>query len=108
MVNVLSNFLCFFIIGELKYELPITITCSIFLIFYFFFILLFVEIIQLNFCGLSTMTKKNIEERALMESKQYINDINDTESQSNDKNDVEKTITYKGYAFELNMLKLQD
>ena len=105
LVNVLSNFLCFFIIGELKYELPITITCSIFLIFYFFFILLFVEIIQLNFCGLSTMTKKNIEERALMESKQYINDINDTESQSNDKNDVEKTITYKGYAFELKYVR---
>ena len=33
-----------------------------------FMILVFIEIIQLNFCGLSTFTKKNIEERAKLDA----------------------------------------
>ena len=38
-------------------------------------ILVFLELIELNFCGLSEMTAKNIELRALLDS--AINDEND-------------------------------
>ena len=44
-------------------------------------ILVFIEIIQLNFCGLSYMTKKNIEERARIDS--MFNEDNDDEDSNN-------------------------
>ena len=54
----------------------IIITLNIFLIIYFFMILVFVEFIELNFLGLSKMTKRNIDLRAEHESMEYnINDI---------------------------------
>ena len=64
-------------------------------------ILVFIEIIQLNFCGLSTMTKKNIEERAKLDS---ILSIEDNDEEDNDfylKDKDEKTISCGEYTFEL-------
>ena len=63
-----------------------------------FMILVYVELIELNFLGLSTMTKRNIELRARDESMDYdINEIN---------NDDE--ITLDEYKFELGNRHIQD
>ena len=66
--------------------------------------LIFVEIIQLNFCGLSIMTKKSIEKRANsdsifnIENDKYdnINDLNKKDTDSN----IDK-ITCSEYSYEL-------
>ena len=72
---LLSEFLYFFFkvmdglsIGQLIFYIISFIVCP-------FMILVFLEIIELNFCGLSEMTAKNIELRALLDS--AINDEND-------------------------------
>ena len=71
---LLSEFLSFFVkldrlsIGQLIFYIISFIVCP-------FMILVFLEIIELNFCGLSEMTAKNIELRALLDS--AINDEND-------------------------------
>ena len=44
-------------------------------IFLFFFILVFTEMIELNFCEISKNTKKNIRERALKEEKEGDEDV---------------------------------
>ena len=64
-------------------------------------ILVFIEIIQLNLCGLSTMTKKSIEERARLDS--LMNDGNNKNEDINlkDKDKDEKVITVDDYTFEL-------
>ena len=69
--------------------------------------LIFIEIIQLNFCGLSTMTKKNIEIRAALDA--IINNDNDDEEEDNkegnkegkDKAKADKRISLKEYTIEL-------
>ena len=49
----------------------------IFLIIYIFMVLVFIELIELNFLGLSKMTKRNIDSRARIESMESIEyDIN--------------------------------
>ena len=64
-------------------------------------VLVFIEIIQLNFCGLSTMTKKNIEERAKLDS--ILSNENDDEVSNNNIKDIdEKVINLGEYTFELN------
>ena len=72
---LLSEFLYFFFkamdglsIGQLIFYIISFIVCP-------FMILVFLEIIELNFCGLSEMTAKNIELRALLDSAN--NDEND-------------------------------
>ena len=92
------------------------INASIMYIFFviigIFMILVFIEIIQLNFCGLSYMTKKNIEERARLDS--MVNDDIDDEEEvtneedneeinkkENDKDKEGKRITIRGYSVEL-------
>ena len=81
-----------------------------------FMSLVFIEIIQLNFCGLSTMTKKNIEERAKLDA--VLNDdednniekgkINNNEVDNENKNinkaRVETAITMNEYFLELGNL----
>ena len=63
-------------------------------------ILVFIEIIQLNFCGLSTMTKNNIEERAKLDSI-ISNEKNNVEDISNINGiDIQK-INFEDYIFEL-------
>ena len=71
---LISEFLSFFFkldglsIGQLIFYIISFIVCP-------FMILVFLEIIELNFCGLSEMTAKNIELRALLDSAN--NDEND-------------------------------
>ena len=77
------------------------IVYSIFLIISVFVVLVFIEIIHLNFCGLSYMTKKNIEERARLDS--MLNDDND-DDEKNDyiiKNNDDETINLGEYSIEL-------
>ena len=65
-----------------------------------FFVLVFIEIIELKCFHLSYMTKKNIELRARLDI--YISNIdvdNDDDEKSN------KEISYKGYAIALNNKK---
>ena len=63
--------------------------------------LIFIEIIQLNFCGLSTMTKKNIEERASLDSIISNDNNNNVEDISNINGiDIQK-INFEDYIFEL-------
>ena len=64
-------------------------------------VLVFIEIIQLNFCGLLTMTKKNIEERAKLDSI-LSNENDDEDSNKNIKDIDEKVINLGEYTFELN------
>ena len=61
-------------------------------------ILVFIEFIQLNFLGLSKMTKKNIDLRAKNETMEY--DINDII--------IDDEITLDGYKFELSNKQLPD
>ena len=56
----------------------------------FFFILLFLEIIELNICGLSYNTKKNIEQRAMSDMEDFnINRIRDENNEENEEEDEE-------------------
>ena len=85
-----------------------------FVIIGIFMILVFIEIIQLNFCGLSYMTKKNIEERARIDA-MLNDDIDDNDDEEvtneedneeinkkeNDKDKEGKRITIRGYSVEL-------
>ena len=84
-------------------------------------ILVFIEIIQLNFCGLSTMTKKNIELRARLDA--MLNDDNNDDEINNkennnedneevnkedyDKDEEGKRISIKGYSVELKDLNIE-
>ena len=63
----------------------------------FFFILLFLEIIELNICGLSYNTKKNIEERAMLDIENFnINCIRDESNEENEEEEREETEKNKG------------
>ena len=53
-------------------------------------ILVYIEIIQLNFCGLSTMTKKNIEERARLDA--ILNDDNESKEDNSEVDNGNKDI----------------
>ena len=59
--------------------------------------LIFIELIELNFCGLSYMTKKNIELRAKLDSEININDL-------------DKKVDYEGYSltFKNDTIKVND
>ena len=69
------------------------ITTITFTVIYVFILSIFVEFIELNFLGLSTMTKRNIENRARLESME--DDINDMT--------IEKKLSFDGYEVELEM-----
>ena len=67
-------------------------------------VLVFIELIELNFLGLSKMTKRNIELRAKLESMEAIEfDINDF-SDADDKTDtiIEGYVIYDENGVELN------
>ena len=88
LLKIITEFILFFGFYE-----NINIWESILIIFCIFIcifmILVFIEIIELNFLGLSTMTKKNIELRAQL-------DIKD-----DDKDEEKGGIDYKGYILNL-------
>ena len=99
--NILTGTIIGCFDGTLNSDTITTITYLSFILIAIFMILIFIEIIQLNFCGLSTMTKKNIEERAKLDS---ILSIEDNDEEDNDfylKDKDERTITCGEYTFEL-------
>ena len=101
LLNILSEIIFGFFDGTFKSEIYKAIIYYIFIFISIFMVLVFIEIIQLNFCGLSTMTKKNIEERAKLDS--ILSNENDDEDSNNNIKDIdEKVINLGEYTFELN------
>ncbi len=102
LLDILAGIIISFFDNDLsKFDVFISIAYFVLLIICIFMILVFIEIIQLNFCGLSTMTKKSIEERARLDS--LMNDDNNENEDINlkDKDKDEKVITVDDYTFEL-------
>ena len=88
----------FYLFFDDSYETEQLIVVIVILLIYTFMILVFIEFIQLNFLGLSKMTKKNIDLRAKNETMEY--DINDII--------IDDEITLDGYKFELGNKQLPD
>ena len=88
----------FYLFFDDSYETEQLIVVIVILLIYTFMILVFIEFIQLNFLGLSKMTKKNIDLRAKDESMEY--DINNIL--------IDDEITLDGYKFELGNKQLPD
>ena len=102
LLDILAGIIISFFDNNLsKFDVSLSIAYFVLLIICIFMILVFIEIIQLNFCGLSTMTKKSIEERARLDS--LMNDDNNENEDINlkDKDKDEKVITVDDYTFEL-------
>ena len=97
LLNILSKILIFSCTGGLESETYIIVLFWILLAICIFMVLVFIEIIQLNFCGLSTMTKMNIEERASKDVGLCTN--------NDDNATLEQKLTYKGYHLELQDMK---
>ena len=97
LLNILSQILIFSCTGGLESETYIIVLFWILLAICIFMVLVFIEIIQLNFCGLSTMTKMNIEERASKDVGLCKN--------NDDNATLEQKLTYKGYHLELQDMK---
>jgi len=102
MSIIISEFFSLFMkIGE-----ELSIGKILFYVFSFiicpFMILVFLEIIELNFCGLSYMTKKNIELRANLDS------IANEENDINKENDEEISIGGDEYSIVLQKRKKTD
>ena len=75
LLNILNEFIQFFImIDEYDSDLRVILSTIVVIVVCFVMILIFIEIIELNFCGLSYMTKKNIELRARRDSDIAIKD----------------------------------
>ena len=103
LLNILSEMISGFFDGTYKIEFYLKIIYYIFIIISIIIVLVFIEIIQLNFCGLSTMTKKNIEERAGLDSLSLI----ESDKEDNDytiKDTEEQKINLGDYTFELKEL----
>ena len=99
---LLSEYIIFFI--EIKEYNSWQIVCNIFLMLICsFMILVFVEIIELNFCGLSDMTTKNIELRAQL-------DCLDNNNEINGENDDNKSsfIDLKDYTYDVGRISISE
>ena len=85
---IISEFIFFFINLE-NYNIYQKIFYILSILFCSFMILIFIEIVELNFCGLSYMTKKNIEFRARLDCimNRNNNDNNDDEDETIDLKD---------------------
>ena len=68
LLNIVSDLIMCILDGSFVSETYKTLLYYLFTIIGFFMVCVFIESIQLNFCGLSTMTKKNIEERAKIDT----------------------------------------
>ena len=107
LLNNLSEIIFGFFDGTFKIEIYLKIIYYIFIIISIIIVLVFIEIIQLNFCGLSTMTKKNIEERARLDT--IITDENDDEESNYIIKDTgEQKINIDDYTFELKELNIDE
>jgi len=97
LLNILTEFiLFFFMINRYDGNLKVIITTIVSTIICFAMILIFIEIIELNFCGLSYMTKKNIELRA---EKDSMIDFKDEEKEK---------IDYEGYSLTIKDDKINE
>ena len=97
LIYMLKDFIIFFVYLDTEsLGAVIYISFSIFICLAMIMILVFTEIIELNFLGLSTMTKKNIELRAQLD----IYGINDYKS--------EKEANIEGYIVDLNEDKMNE
>ena len=97
LMKIINEFILFFStidknINNIK-VLILTLVCIVTCLL---MILIFIEIIELNFCGLSYMTKKNIELRAKLDSVLEVND------------DEKGGIDYEGYLLSLKDDKLKE
>ena len=97
LMKIINEFILFFStidknINNIK-VLILTLVCIVTCLI---MILIFIEIIELNFCGLSYMTKKNIELRARLDSVLEVND------------DEKGGIDYEGYLLSLKDDKLKE
>ena len=107
LLNNLAEIIFGFFDGTYKIEIYLKIIYYIFIIISIIIVLVFIEIIQLNFCGLSTMTKKNIEERARLDT--IITDENDDEESNYIIKDTgEQKINIDDYTFELKELNIDE
>ena len=88
LLNILSELMIFIFYMD-KFKKTIVILSFFCISFILFITLVFIEIIELNFCGLSYMTKNNMEIRARIES------MDDKYKENND------SIDYEGYSIEL-------
>ena len=117
LINILSDIIIkLFNVKISSYKIEMAI-CLIFLFISIFMILIFTEIIQLNFCGLSYMTKINIEKRAELDPINSSLDIKNKNNDIEDGNDIAKSsdnensstntnkYTCSGYYFELTNVK---
>ena len=101
LLNILSGIIIAFFDKTFHNKFYLIITYVVFIIISIFMILVFIEIIHLNFCGLSTMTKKNIEYRASIDS--ILNNENDNEDDDDNIKDTDgEIINLDEYTFELN------
>ena len=100
---LLSEYTVFFV--NIKELYPKQIIAGIILmVVCSFMILVFVEIIELNFCGISAMTKKNIELRAKIDC--MITNNNDINNIKGDNDDDEDTfIDLKDYTLEVDNIE---
>ena len=102
LLNIISEIIIFLTDGIFNSEFHIMMIAYIFfLIISIFMVLVFIEIIHLNFCGLSYMTKKNIEERSRLDA--MLNDDNDNDGKNDCyiKNKDDETINLGEYSIEL-------
>jgi hypothetical protein len=88
LLNILSELMIFIFYMD-KFKKTIVILSFFCISFILFITLVFIELIELNFCGLSHMTKNNMEIRARIES------MDDKYKENND------SIDYEGYSIEL-------
>ena len=92
LIYIIKDFIAFFIYYNIQNPgISLYITIGIGICICIFMLLVFTEIIELNFLGLSKMTKRNIELRAQIDSVNEI--IND--------DITEKGVNYNGYIIEL-------
>ena len=111
LLNIISKVIISFFNTDIWRQKAEFSVYLIFLIISIFMILIYIEIIQLNFWGLSFMTKKSIEERAKLDAINSILNINNDENDNNNDKDNESSfknnepdsnmITVSGYTFEL-------
>ena len=93
---IISEFINVFFKGEEEHTIPKIIFYVFSFIFSPFSVLVFLEIIELNFCGLSYMTKKNIELRALLDT------VTNDENNNNKRNDDEISVGDDEYSIMIN------
>ena len=90
-----------FVFGQLAYYIDFSkkhsVIVIISLIFMLFFSLIFNEIIEINICGLSYNTRRNIINRAQIETEEYmftLNSIEDESSKDDYSIESNNTLTY--------------